>query len=270
MNALGRQLTNVRKRVLPAHLNVQLRPAGDVSVTHVPEANVRMHTLVQEADWLGGDLIDLRRSTDRALGVTLADVTGHGMEAAPYAARVRDVLASLDESNRNAPTWLGALNDRLCDRLGDERLCCAISAKLRWSAPKGTLEASLVIAGMPMPLVYRAATGTVEHVGTFALPFGVEPQSTHLPRPAGCVLRPGDLLVLFSDGVTEAGTPRQGMLGAPRVESIVRSLAPAGGRAVVEGLAAAVRRMQRHQTDRDDFTIAVIASAEQRTQTQAA
>ncbi len=270
MNAIRQHKTSIPTRPAISPARPGRSPNGDVGVTCLPEAHVRLHTLVQEAETLGGDLIDLRRSDDRAVGVTLADVTGHGMEAAPYAERVRDVLATLDESDRNAPAWLRALNDRLCARLDDDHLCAAISAKLRWSTVTETLAVSLAIAGMPTPVLYRASADRVEHVGAHALPLGVEPRQILLPEPATCTLGPGDLLVLVSDGVTEAGDVSSGLFGTTRVDHMVRSLAPAGGRAVLEGLAAAVRRRQHAGTTPDDFTIAVIALTDQATQATAA
>ncbi len=225
-----------------------------------------IHTTVQGLDGVGGDMVDVRRITDDVAGMTLADITGHGCEAAPHAAQVREVLAGLDESSRNAPAWLDRLNDRLCQRLDDEHFCATISARLEWLTGEDRLAVSLTNAGMPAPVVYRAARGRVDRVAQFAPPLGAFPESDFLPEPVATTLAPGDLLILCSDGVTEARGSGGGLFGAHRLERVVATLGRTGGQRVLDGLTSALHRFVQPAGFRDDVSIVVIEPAAASTQ----
>ena len=111
---------------------------------------------------------------------------------------------------------------------------------------------------MPAPLVYRAATGTVEPLTFGAPPLGVSATSEWLPRPTVCTLAPGDTLLLFSDGLSEARRTNTDLFSSERIARIVQGLAPAGGNALLTGLNATVTRFTGNRARQDDLALAAV------------
>jgi serine phosphatase RsbU (regulator of sigma subunit) len=205
------------------------------------------------------------------MGVTVGDVTGHGAEASPHADAVREVLANMDEVDRNSPDWLDSLNARLTEQLDDDHFCAAISVRLDRSNSSDTLEANIAVAGMPAPMIVRKS-GQIEWLQGGSLPLGVEDEALFVPDTATCLLHAGDKLVIFSDGVSEAHADDRELFGIHRVERVSSSLSAASGSEIIKGLLAAVRNHMSGQTPLDDMTVAVIENiaSEQQTGRQAA
>ena len=228
-------------------------PPGDEAHPHF-----HIHTSVHELGGIGGDLVDVRREADDAISMTLADLTGHGSEAAPYAGRLQGVLRGLDDHSFNQRSWLTHVNERLCDELDDEHFCAAIHVRMKWSSRYQRVLVSLANAGMPAPLVYRAATRRVECWTGVAPPLGVFAGVDRLPHPTGHYLEPGDTLVLFSDGLTEARDAGREMFGEHRIARIVRTLGPASGSALLSSLTSAVSRFVRGPGQQDDLAVVAV------------
>ncbi|MFQ5415370.1 MAG: PP2C family protein-serine/threonine phosphatase [Phycisphaerae bacterium] len=222
------------------------------------DRRVSVYTSVCCLDDAGGDLVDVRRDAAGVMGVTLVDVTGHGRDAASAASRVGRVLADLNEARRNRRAWLARLNHRLCEVLGDERFGATISACVRPCRGSDDVRVSIANAGSPAVLVYRAAAGTVERLPIGNPPLGVFDDTQWLPAAISCTVRPGDVLVLMTDGVTEAKRPGLGLFGQSRVERILATLGRAGGRAVLAGLNRALTRYIGGAGEQDDRSIVVI------------
>jgi serine phosphatase RsbU (regulator of sigma subunit) len=213
---------------------------------------------VHELDGAGGDLVDIRGDSNGTMAVTLADITGHGREAARYAVRLRNVLAALDKRQCNQQAWLTRINRRLCRLFDDEHFCAAIHVRMRWSTRHRCLLVSLANAGMPAPIIYRAATDRVDRLAFGAPPLGVFSGDDWLPQPMVCTLKPGDTLLLFSDGLTEARGSNQDLFGERRIARIVRTLGPANGDALLTGLTAALSRFAGNGRLQDDVAMVAV------------
>ena len=224
------------------------------------EANphFHIHTRVRGLDGVCGDIVDIRGDANGTVAVTLADITGHGREAAAYAMRLRNMLGALDKHQCNQQAWLTRMNRRLCRLFDDEHFCAAIHVRMRWSVRHHCLLVSLANAGMPAPIVYRAATDSVDRLAFGAPPLGVFSGGDWLPKPTVCTLKPGDTLVFFSDGLTEARGPNLDLFGERRIARIVRQLGLANGDALLQGLTAAVSRFAGDRRLQDDVAIVAV------------
>jgi serine phosphatase RsbU (regulator of sigma subunit) len=152
----------------------------------------------------GGDFYDVLPATAGGAGastlVVLGDVCGSGARPAAFAGRVRQTLRVLRLLERRPATLLRVLNEALLeqDRTG---LFVTLVIGLMSRLPRGRLRLTFATGGHPSPLVLRK-DGVVEAIPVMGPLIGVFPDPQF--RPASVVLAPGDLCLLYSDGMTEA------------------------------------------------------------------
>ncbi|MEV7344275.1 PP2C family protein-serine/threonine phosphatase [Streptomyces sp. NPDC093544] len=154
----------------------------------------RYHSAARESS-VGGDLYDVA-VTPYGLRVLIGDVRGHGLDAVRLTA---DTIAAFRELAYTAPTLTvlaGALDTRLAPELGPEDFVTAVFAEF---APG---EVRLVNCGHPPPLRSGHRVEFLEPVVP-TTPLGLSPE----PRQYRVRLQPGDRLLLYTDGLTEARDP---------------------------------------------------------------
>ncbi|NNF62987.1 MAG: SpoIIE family protein phosphatase [Acidimicrobiia bacterium] len=146
---------------------------------------------------LSGDLYDVFTLTDGSWLVAVGDVCGKGAVAAGHAELSRSALRAAALSNSDLLKTLTVLNDVL---MGDPTRPMLTLGLLHISIDDGKLSIAAASAGHPPPLV---ATGDGwSELDTYGTMLGVT--STPTFEPSQIALEPGDVLALYSDGVTEA------------------------------------------------------------------
>lgn len=145
---------------------------------------------------VGGDFYDAFELKEGRWAFTLGDVCGKGSEAAAITALARYTIRASAMRSRNATTVLQTVNEAV-HRNDPSRYCTAAYVAMR----PGSGQLTLVLGGHPQPLVLRA-DGTVEAVGSYGALLGTFPSWKGSATKVD--FGPGDLLLLYSDGVTEA------------------------------------------------------------------
>ena len=204
-----------------------------------------------EGDEIGGDFYDAFDLSDGSWAIVVGDVCGKGPGAAAVTALARYTLRAHAGTAHGPAGLLGLLNDALL-RQRAPGFCTVLMARLTLHRDGARLE--LTSAGHPLPVVVRAGGGA-EVVGRVGTPVGVldDPDLPELTLDLG----PGDLVVLYTDGVTDAAAPRV-LLAATDVASVVAEHAAAGPAAVV----AALERTALELSDghpRDDIACLALA-----------
>lgn len=188
---LRERLTQVRE-VARITQEAILRPVSrTLSGTHV---STRYHCAHRESS-VGGDLYDLA-VTPYGLRVLVGDARGHGLDALRTAA---DTVTGFRELVYTAPDLTSlakALDARLSPGLGPEDFVTAVLAEF------GPGEVRLVNCGHPAPLRSGQRLELLEPLVP-ALPLGLHPD----PHQYRVRLQPGDRLLLYTDGLTEARAP---------------------------------------------------------------
>ncbi len=184
-----------------------------------------LHAVNAPAKLVAGDFFDFFYVDRARLALVMADVSGKGTPAAMYMAVVRTRLRDLAASDRGPAETVAALNRRLV-RENDRGMFVTLFYGL-YNVESGDLV--YANGGHNPPYIIRQA-GSLETL---------EPTGPIVGPLAGAVfgearrrLDPGDLLVLFTDGVTEAGVDGAEAFGEERLERLLRSL-PAGPAAEV-------------------------------------
>jgi PAS domain S-box-containing protein len=232
-------------------LQASLLPAA---LPDIPGATVAAeYVAAGEGMDVGGDFYDVFALDDGAWILVIGDVLGKGAEAAAVTALARYTVRAVAGRSASPATTLAVLNDELLrQRNPDRRFVTAFLARVEPHADGG---ARLVVAsgGHPPPLLLRA-DGDAEVMPCPGTLLGVERDARSFDQEIE--LAPGDTLVLYTDGVTEAR--RDQPLTPEDLGAALRSSAPDGAAAV----ARAVVELAEVGADaglRDDLAVLVVA-----------
>ncbi|MEA2826029.1 MAG: hypothetical protein QOG43_468 [Actinomycetota bacterium] len=220
---------------------------------HVPGLEVAARYQAARGEEVVGDFYDVFKRARSSWCVVMGDVCGKGPEAATVTALAHYTIRAAASDSVSPSRVLGRLNAALLQqRPGDERFLTVALANLRLSG-HGVLV-TLTSAGHPLPLL-RRHDGTVEEACRPGMALGMFDSPPLLETRF--VLGPGDSLVFYTDGVTEArrGTHELG------VDGLRRLIAGAGAGSSAAHLAAFIEAQVGEYRDglpRDDTAILVV------------
>ena len=166
---------------------------------------------------VGGDFYDAFERAPDEWVVVIGDVSGKGPEAAALTALARYTIRSAALNDPSPANVLRRLNENLLHEEESQFITVAV-AYLAPSAEGTTVR--LALGGHPLPFIVRAG-GWVEQIGEPGMLLGIRPD----PRlhEQQTTLEPGDSLVLYTDGITEAGS-RGAPLGEDGLASLLASM----------------------------------------------
>ena len=151
---------------------------------------------------VGGDFYDCFPLGDGEWVALVGDVQGKGVEAATVASLIHHSLRTIAMQHQSPARMLEQLNELvLVRREGCRGRFCTLALVRLVERADGALDATVALAGHAQPLV-RRADGCVEAVGRHGTLIGAVPEVSL--QDVAFTLDPGDLLLLFSDGVTES------------------------------------------------------------------
>jgi PAS domain S-box-containing protein len=152
---------------------------------------------------VGGDFYDVFSTAEDQWYAVIGDVCGKGAEAAAVTALARYTIRAAAVRRRSPSAILRWLSDAMIRQSeGRGRFCTIACAHLDLS--RGTARATVACGGHPLPLLVRSS-GAADYVGAPGTLLGLVPQPDLQDRVTE--LAPGDTLVLYTDGLTEAGAP---------------------------------------------------------------
>ncbi|MCB0971659.1 MAG: SpoIIE family protein phosphatase [Acidimicrobiales bacterium] len=202
---------------------------------------------------IGGDFYDVIALASDTWAVVVGDVCGRGPDAAALTGLVRHTMRTAVVREELPSRVLAQTNEALLDQIDDARFCTAAFVRLQLTGGRpGTVRATVSSAGHPRPAVVRG-DGTAEAVECSGTLLGVVDDLELVDRDV--LLGPGDALVLYTDGLTEA---RQGdeYFGEARLLATCAELAGATADELAGGLEARVASFRR--SARDDTAILVV------------
>lgn len=206
------------------------------------------------ANTVGGDIYDFVPLEDGRIGVLFGDASGHGMAAGLVMAVAHAAFRTQLDVDASPTAIVSSLNRILC-RTGGTRSffsCCYVLLE-----KSGKFSAT--IAGHP-PILKIGRDGKIlERIGRGAYPLGIKlgPQWDAIDG----VLRPGERLLLHSDGLTEARNENEREFGDAYVEAIVGWAPDSSARDLVDTLVDEWRLFTGGKPADDDVSIAVIGFA---------
>jgi PAS domain S-box-containing protein len=203
-----------RQNHIATWLQDALRP---VSLTVIPGLDVETHyqAALAEAS-IGGDFFDVFAVEQDCFALVVADLSGKGLAAAAQTATVRHMLrALLYEQTATLSETVTHLNAMLTEH----NLLSGFATLFVGVYDTTDRSLNYTSCGQEPALLYRAATRTVEELGPTGTVLGGFPGVTFAQKQV--LLAPGDVLAIFTDGLTEAGPRRREML---QIEGVSRLL----------------------------------------------
>jgi serine phosphatase RsbU (regulator of sigma subunit) len=201
----------------------------------------------------GGDYFDYVPMREGNVGVVIGDVSGHGIGPALLMADVRAFLRTLGLTSMDPGEMLTQANDLLLNDIGPDRFISLLLVRL---SPRARVL-RYVNAGHPAGYVLDGRgdvkselPATAPALGLFHLPA--------TPRAVPVPLEPGCLVLLLTDGVTEAVSPSGEEFGLGRALDVVRAHRGEPAAGAVAALCGAVRDFTAGEPPRDDVTAVIV------------
>ena len=187
-----------RARLLARTLQASLIPPAP---PHVPGLDVAgAYRPAGEGDEVGGDFYDVFETARNDWALVIGDVRGKGVEAAAVTALARYTLRAAAMRTRRPKSVLHTLNDALL-RQHAERFCTAVYARLRPQA-RNRCRMTVSSGGHPLPVLATAGDDPPRSLGRPGTLLGV--MDDPVLHDTSIDLGPGDVVVFYTDGVTEA------------------------------------------------------------------
>ena len=212
------------------------------------------HGVCRPARGVAGDYYDFLALDPGRAGIALGDVAGKGLPAALLMASLQGSLRSFASIHGDGPARLAQdLNVQLHALTEINRF-----ATFFWAVyEERGRSLTWVNAGHNAPMLLRAS-GSLERLSASGPPLGAVAGSKY--RQATTRLEPGDLLVVFTDGVTEAAGAGEEEFGDARLERVLRECGGLPARAVCSRILDAVRVFEDGRPQQDDVTLVIARS----------
>ncbi len=253
---LQRQLTASLR--LKHELEIAAEIQASLLPTRLPQPpGIELAGVVAPASQVGGDFYDVVELDDGALGVLVGDVAGKGIPAAMFTTLVRTELRGQLLARTTPGLALRRTNAALqpdLERL--ETFATALALRLD-PASREIIYAS---AGHTTSLRWQFSAHAPAQLQSTALPLGVLPDLKTNERIF--TTRPGDAIVLYSDGVTEAENASGKVFGLEGLADVIFAAHPASAAAIVQAILDGVAAHRGSQTPSDDLTVLVIKLSE--------
>jgi len=248
----------VRLKTLEEHRKSEkeLTLAQDTQKSLLPRClpafeNFHIHAFNHPTRYVGGDFYDFQQLHSGDWMGVLADVSGKGMSAALLSSMVLGSLSSEIRAGTEPAEALNRINRLLCEKSLDYQF---VTLFLLFLSPDG--KGQFISAGHNPGFLFRAATGKIEQLVSDAFFLGMFECASYVSRPLH--LEEGDVLVVYSDGLTEAENQRQEEFGEARLRTLIKQWAPSGSDVIEKKLLEAVEDFTQGMPQGDDITFVLV------------
>ncbi len=194
---------------------VQKSLLPDIPPSNVCGLSIAVHT--QAAELVGGDYFDLILLDQKKIGIAIADVEGKGVSAALFGNMLRSTVHFLARETHSTASVMRKINTILHkDALASQKLFSLFYAVYDPSVKILSYTGS----GHVHPMVLRSQGGMVERLHSDGMLIGIEPVQPLRERSA--LVHEGDLLLFFTDGVTDRMNERGEAFGDLRLAELLR------------------------------------------------
>jgi sigma-B regulation protein RsbU (phosphoserine phosphatase) len=202
------------------------------------------------ANEVGGDLVDFLKINEQRFGLALGDVVGKGLGAALFMAKLQATLRAIFPDD----TSLGDLGEKINRIFHRDTLPNSFASLIYLEIQANSGAVRFVNAGHMPPVILRP--GQVEEMPAGGPALGLMPKANYSEQTVE--LSKGEVLVIYSDGVTEARNEAGDFFGEERLFEIFSRSAPLSATAIGERLLAEVTRFIGKAKPHDDLSLVVL------------
>jgi len=223
----------------------------------IPESRqLSIATYSKPAKMVGGDFFDIvQPSNDRIISI-VGDVADKGVSAALYAAYTQSMFQSFAQNSISPAAIFQNVNDLICKRMRDGDFITAVIAFFDLNEKSVTIAR----AGHNWPLFYCADTRTITELKPSGLSIGVfeDLEFAEQLEEQKIYLKQGDLMLLYSDGVTEATSPDNLMFDVAGLKTVITECAHESSEVLIRQINSNLQHFVRSDELQDDATMVAI------------
>jgi sigma-B regulation protein RsbU (phosphoserine phosphatase) len=231
----------IQRSILP--LSRPLFPGVEIAARYLPATQV------------GGDFYDVfikKTPKGEELVLTVADASGKGISACLYSLCLRSMLRSCCVAHDKVSVIMREANNLFCEDTEETGWFVTVFTAIFHPDTKRLTYTS---CGHNPALLLRA-DGTVRSLSVQGMAMGVQHLEEIQEREVD--LKSGDLVLLYTDGITEAHNPQSELFGISRLEEILRSLRGASSDEVVDEILRRVNSFRLSMPQHDDITLMAV------------
>ena len=233
--------SSIQKSILPTRKLDS--PHVDLGVMSVP------------AKMMGGDFYDFNQFTEHDFVFSVADVSGKSLPAALFMAVTSSIIRTISQERRPPAETLYRANDLIYQDSQSGMFVTLFYTA--YNSQSGELW--YASAGHNEQLIFRPDSHEFEVLRSKGRPLGVIDSALHGPFGQGkTYLRPGDILVLYTDGVVEAINERKDEFGMERFKKLIESMHLSTADQIVKRIYREVKEFAGTEAQYDDFTLLVV------------
>lgn len=238
-------------------INKELNIAHNIQMSMLPVKNPirkgwQFSSFYQAADQVGGDFYHFFNRSSGKIGIIMADVSGKGLPAALIMALSLTALKAIAIKVKTPANILNQANSLLYKEFNGEDFVTMCYALID---PK-TGQLKFSNAGHNHPLRYSAATNRIEEIIIESTALGVLP--TIKPEETSIQLGKGDILIFYTDGLTEAFNHADDLFGKTRLEKMVLDNSKNDSDEILNNIVAAWSNFMGSDDQSDDVAIIVV------------
>ncbi|HQF42818.1 MAG TPA: SpoIIE family protein phosphatase [Ignavibacteriaceae bacterium] len=258
--ALTSQIKQRRISHSANQLKADIDKARQLQRSILPEHEFKFHHfevygITDPAEIVGGDFfdyLDIGENNDK-VGIAIGDAASKGIAAAAEAMYISGALRMATTFDINISLIMNQMNELVNKIFEDDKFTSLFYGELTTNKNGLFLYAN---AGHNPPLFYKSKINKITYLETTGPVLGPAPQSKYTVENIN--IYPDDILVLYSDGVTEAANNKSSFYGEQRLNTIVRKLKDKSSKEIALGILEDVIKFSRNGTYNDDKTIVVI------------
>jgi sigma-B regulation protein RsbU (phosphoserine phosphatase) len=260
-NELAKTLDNLRaaqaELLRRERMKRDLEIAGQVHKSILPTSfpdvpGFEFAAMARPAREIGGDLYDVVDLGENKIGIVMADASGKSVQAAIYMAVVRALFMSETKANLSPLESAHRIHNLLMNVSTAEMFVTAFYATIDYA----TRQMKYIRAGHDRPVFYHAATGEISLLDPPGRFLGL--LSDLIVEQEELILEPGDTLVCYSDGVTDAVRPGDSqMYGLERLLEIVTTEGHRSAQELVDIIVDDIDNFRNSEEQPDDLTLLV-------------
>jgi len=228
-------------------IQMSLLPAGIPELSHVDLAG-----LCVPAHAVGGDYYDFIRRHNGALDLVIGDVSGHNIGSALIMAETRTFIQAMRQIEQPY-AMLDELNRFFCEDLSRAELFVTLFY-LQYHPESGLLL--YANAGHNNPVLWHSQSGTCEMLDSDGMILGIKPDINFEQRKT--MLAIGDILVLYTDGVTEAEDTNGVFFGETRLKALIEEYHHLPANQLIDYILEQIRIFTGNRHFNDDITLVVM------------